>query len=108
MNQIDFMEKANKRMRDILRSGIIGRAKKSRLLVKLIGYDVPELLSHLESLFDCKMSFDNFGTYWHIDHIIQRNKFYFDSYDSEQFKQCWSLSNLRPLHKIENLKRKKK
>lgn len=53
------------------------------------------------------MSWDNYGTYWELDHIIPRFKFYYESYDDEQFKQCWALSNLRPLTIKENRERDK-
>ena len=54
------------------------------------------------------MNWDNYGTYWEIDHIIPRNLFnnIFD-YKSKNFQICWSLMNLRPLEKSLNRQRPK-
>ena len=51
------------------------------------------------------MDWGNYGAgkyCWNIDHIKPIDSFNFTSYDDEEFKQCWALSNLRPLCAIEN------
>ena len=53
------------------------------------------------------MSWDNYGE-WHIDHIIPVSSFSFDNVDSEDFKKCWSLTNLQPLWSYENIKKSNK
>lgn len=53
------------------------------------------------------MSWNNYGDYWEIDHIIPINTFNFNSYEDREFQVCWSLANLRPLEKIANRKRPK-
>jgi len=66
----------------------------------LVGYTVEELLEHLESHFGPGMTWDNFGrseTSWSIDHVIPKSRFRYDSADSEGFRECWALSNLRPM-----------
>jgi len=79
-------------------------------------YDVIELEKHLESLFEPWMNKDNHGSYnpktwrdddsstwkWSIDHIIPASDFDFQSCHDEDFKKCWSLSNLRPLSAKQN------
>jgi hypothetical protein len=42
---------------------------------------------------------------WHIDHIKPVSHFIFESFEDEQFKECWSLSNLEPKWEIDNLKK---
>ncbi|MEO0225141.1 MAG: HNH endonuclease signature motif containing protein, partial [candidate division WOR-3 bacterium] len=69
---------------------------------KLVGYGLKELMEHLEKQFTPEMNWDNYGTYWVIDHIIPRCFFVFNSPEDEEFKKCWSLENLRPLPKEEN------
>lgn len=71
----------------------------------LVGYTRRDLMQHLKSQFDDKMNFDNYGEYWHLDHIIPVCSYDFKSYEDDDFKRCWSLENLRPLYKIENLKK---
>ena len=69
---------------------------------ELVGYSTDELKLHLESQFDDKMTWDNYGSYWQIDHIVPIEKFNIISFESEDFKNCWSLRNLRPLFGLEN------
>lgn len=66
---------------------------------KLIGYTLSDLKSHLESQFTKDINWQNYGLtkFWTIDHKIPQSKFYFKSYNSEEFKRCWALSNLQPL-----------
>lgn len=65
-------------------------------------YTVDELRAHLESLFTPEMNWDNYGSYWELDHIIPQNCFNLESPESKDFKICWSLANLRPLEKYKN------
>jgi len=74
----------------------------------LVGYTIKDLILHLESKFDSKMSWNNYGSYWCVDHIKPKSLFNYNSPNSEEFKKCWSLSNLQPLEKIENIKKKNK
>lgn len=69
---------------------------------KLVDYTIDDLRRHLERQFTKGMSWDNFGE-WHIDHIVPIARFTFYSADDEQFRQCWSLTNLRPLWARENM-----
>ena len=68
--------------------------------ITLIGYPISELRDHLEKQFTSEMSWESYGSYWSIDHIIPMSMF--DHSDPEQIKKCWSLSNLRPLTISEN------
>ena len=47
------------------------------------------------------MSWENMDE-WHIDHIIPKSAFNFETYKDMDFKRCWSLSNLQPLWAGEN------
>lgn len=70
-------------------------------------YSLEEIKSHLESQFDENMNWDNYGSYWEIDHIIPKNIFNYTSHEDYDFKICWSLANLRPLSITENRSRPK-
>jgi hypothetical protein len=66
-------------------------------------YTPQELVEHLESQFDENMSWDNYGTYWHIDHIIPQAMFPYDSVKHPNFRKIWALDNLQPLEASENI-----
>ena len=46
-------------------------------------------------MFHPGMSWDNYGSAWHIDHIRPCSSFDFS--DPEQQKKCFHFSNLQPL-----------
>jgi hypothetical protein len=75
----------------------------------LLGYSIEEFKIHIESLFQPGMTWENHGNYdkdrptWHIDHKIADCWFDYSSFDDEDFKKSWSLSNLQPLWAKDNL-----
>ncbi len=71
---------------------------------ELVGCSAQELKQHLEAQFTPDMSWDNYGTYWHIDHIIQCQEFNL-LLESEQ-RLCFHYSNLRPLEASKNVSKK--
>lgn len=62
-----------------------------------LDWSIEELMKHLESKFVEGMSWDNYGSMWHVDHIVPDSWFQYSSVKDEEFKRCWSLSNLQPL-----------
>lgn len=75
---------------------------------KILGFTLGELRKHLESKFTKEMTWDNYGSYWTIDHIIPKKAFKYESTEDAKFKECWSLRNLRPLRKEDNIKKRDK
>ena len=92
-------------------SGRIRHALKTAFIKKngkhwenLVGYTKEELKVHLERLFQSGMTWDNHSIKgWHIDHIKPVSSFNLTSYDCEDFKKCWALSNLQPLWAKDNM-----
>ena len=82
-------------------------AKRSKTKSKLdmLDFTMEELRDHLQNQFTKGMSFDNYGK-WHIDHIIPCS--WLDLSDETQFKQCWSLRNLKPMWGSENISKNNK
>jgi hypothetical protein len=72
---------------------------------KLIGYTADDLMKHLEKLFNDKMNWGNYGSYWAIDHRKPVTLFKYETVDDVGFKECWSLINLQPLEKLENIRK---
>lgn len=84
-------------------------AHKLRKWEILLGYESIDLINHFESLFEKGMSWSNYGRKkgircWEIDHIIPKHTFEYDNKEDPLVKECWSLSNLRPLWAEQNCK----
>jgi hypothetical protein len=79
--------------------------KAGRKWERLAGYTIKDLMEHLEKQFDDKMTWQNYGSYWWVDHIKARSLFKYETAEDPEFKKCWSLENLQPLEKIANIKK---
>ncbi len=74
-------------------------------LLRRLGYSRADLIAHIERQFERGMTWANYGGNgrkggWELDHRIPCAAF--DMTDDEQFRQCWALSNLRPLWSEKN------
>jgi hypothetical protein len=76
--------------------------KQSRNWSRALGYTMQELKTHIERQFKGRMSWRNMGK-WHIDHIRPVVSFSFTSVDDKQFRDCYALSNLRPMWAVDNM-----
>jgi len=83
--------------------GIFEGKKTKRRTFDYLPYSPQDLVEHLESQFDDKMSWDNYGSYWHVDHVYPQSLLPYDSYDHPNFLRCWALDNLQPLEAGENM-----
>jgi hypothetical protein len=116
-----ILDLKNKRQRDMCSSDPSFRIRKNfsravgrglekgwRSWEKWVNYTLEDLVSHLEKQFNKKMTMENYGTYWHIDHIVPASSFMVKVIGDEEFMACWSLSNLRPLEAAKNLEKHNK
>ena len=56
--------------------------------------------SWLQYQFDDEMNWNNFGSYWHVDHVLPVSMF---NHEDEEAKNiCWNWANLRPLEASKN------
>lgn len=97
------------RLRKALRSRIADAVKngtKSDHSLNLIGCNIDYLKTWIEYQFDDNMSWDNCGTYWHIDHVKPCASF--DLTIAEEQRKCFSWTNVQPLEKMENLSKRDK
>lgn len=76
--------------------------KAGRSWEQLVCYTLANLVTHLERQFLPGMTWENMGK-WHIDHIVPKASFEYQSPDDAEFKACWALTNLRPLWSRENV-----
>jgi len=91
--------------RRIRKSLGVNGGKANRSWCSLVGYSALELRQHLQGQFDESMTWANYGTAWHIDHIVPLAFFGCQDVSSPLFRLAWSLDNLRPLVKPENLRK---
>lgn len=61
--------------------------------------DADDLRIHFEDQFEEDMTMDNFGSLWHIDHIIACHWY---TGSTEDLKRLWSRKNLRPMRGPDN------
>ena len=71
-------------------------------------YSKKQLREHLENQFDEHMTWENHGSYWHVDHIYPQSLLPYDTLDHPNFLKCWSLDNLQPLKGSENIRKSNK
>lgn len=116
-NRKELNKKAHKRQRERLKRDpkykldrnvskaiwdVLRGNKNGRKWEFLVGYTLDDLKKHLESKFDSKMTWENYGEYWEVDHIIPKSYFKYKIPEDEEFKLCWCLNNLQPLSKERN------
>lgn len=75
---------------------VLTRGSKSAKTMELIGCSAQFLKGHLEKQFTPEMSWENYGTYWEVHHIIACAEFP-DLTDPKQQRKCFHFSNLAPL-----------
>lgn len=93
----------SKRMYEIM-AGL--QISKDSSVMKFIGCTLDELRRHIERQFKRGMTWQNYGTKWHVDHILPCASF--DHTDKKQVAICWHWTNLRPLFAKENIAKKDK
>jgi len=74
--------------------------------ISFIGCGVDDLAKHLESKMADGMTWDNYGSVWHIDHIMPISSF--DHGNPDHVKRCWHFTNLRPMFAEENISKSNK
>ena len=91
------------RLEQVLRTRInraIKKQSKSGSAVQDMGCTGQQACAHLESLFDEHMTWDNWGTYWQVDHVYPLSKANLE--DRIEFLAVVNWRNLQPLEKSEN------
>ena len=102
--KIDSKFRLNRSTSTLIWKALTGK-KAGRKWEKLVGYTINDLTKHLEKQFDDKMSWDNYGIYWWVDHAKPRSLFKFETAEDPEFRRCWALSNLQPMERIINIQK---
>jgi len=95
-----MQQNMRKRYRDIMKSTKNGGSTRH---IDDLGCSTKEFNHYLESKFTKGMTWDNYGTYWHLDHILPCASF--DHEDEKQRKQCWHWTNFQPLEAVKNMEK---
>jgi hypothetical protein len=77
--------------------------KRAGAALELLGCSIEQFRAHLETQFSNRMNWKNYGSAWHIDHIIPCSAF--DLSDPRQQQQCFHYTNLRPLWARANIRK---
>jgi len=98
-----IMHNTQSRVRHYLKSN--GQTKNIKT-EELIGCNNQYLKEWLEYQFDDTMSWNNYGQYWHIDHVKPCNSY--DATCHDDLKECFNWRNMRPLKGSENISKSSK
>lgn len=85
--------------------------KKFKSTFDYLPYTIDDLTSHLESLWEPWMNWNNYGNKkgeWTIDHIIPDFFFKYKEVGDFEFLKCWALNNLQPMEFLKNVKKSNK
>jgi hypothetical protein len=75
---------------------------------QVLGYSWATLRAHLEAQFLEGMTWENWGDVWELDHIKPVSMFRYTSIADPLFRECWELSNMRPLWRGANAEKSAK
>lgn len=73
--------------------------KQGRTFKSFLSYEITSIKNHLESKFSKEMNWENYGSYWEIDHIVPISHFYEKYTIEDAVKRAWDINNLQPLEK---------
>ncbi len=96
-NDINFKLSENLRSRLFM---AIRNGCKTGSAVRDLGCSIEELKSYLFDKFKPGMTWDNYGSHWHIDHVLPLN--HFNLRDRDELLVACNFKNLQPLWAKEN------
>lgn len=94
-----------KNLRKRLRDFIVSNKEKEKT-IDLIGCDVVYLKKWLEFQFSCYMNWNNYGSYWVLDHV--KPCCLFDLTCAKGRMLCFNWKNIRPLERNKNASKSNK
>lgn len=88
-----FNRNLSKQIWEILKGRKNGKSWK-----RFIDFEINDLIKTIEKQFREGMTWDNYGTYWELDHIIPLNHYKsLDITDEQRVRLAWRIDNLQPL-----------
>jgi hypothetical protein len=96
-NDINYKLSVN--LRNRIKKFLKGETKSN----KLIGCSIDFFKKWLEYNFTSNMNFDNYGSVWHMDHVIPCSLFNLENDNEKNY--CFNWTNIRPYDSIKNMSR---
>ena len=97
----------NFKLSEVLRSKFHKFVKGQKTsLSTYLGCSLEFLKKWFEYNFTTDMTWENYGVYWDIDHVIPTSIFDFSNINN--IKLCYNWVNLRPLEKVKNISKSNK
>ncbi len=105
--RIDIEYKLGRRIRSRV-GNVLRRHKefKSNSSIECLGCSVTEFQTYIQNQFRDGMTWDNYGSYWHLDHILPLANYQLS--DTGTFKRLTHYTNYQPLLVSENLNKMNK
>ncbi len=103
MSDVNFRIKKLLRGRTGIAIKAVNGAKKCAKTIEMLGCSIEDFRIYIESKFDTGMTWQNYGSVWHVDHIMPCA--IFDLTKPEHQKRCFHFSNMQPLFVVDNLKK---
>lgn len=88
---LKMLKSQRRRINEVMRDA---RLRKKSRTFEMLGYTPEQLKSHIESQFVFGMTWDNYGSEWHVDHI--KPVTWFNVKNEQDLAKIWDLSNLMP------------
>lgn len=105
-SKIDKNYVIKERLRKRMWAALKGKLKCDKT-INLLGCNMSQLHSYLESKFQTGMNWNNYGANgWHIDHIIPCSSF--NLLEPSEQKKCFHYTNLQPLWWRDNIVKRDK
>ena len=102
----EVKEKSKKEIKNAMYQDFKDFITLSRTPKKIRSYvsiDAFMLREWIENKFTKDMSWDNYGEYWVVDHIVPLR--FFDLNNENDMRLCWNYKNLMPLLREDNSKK---
>lgn len=97
------MKDGRERVKRNMKTLLVGKIHKNTSSTTYFGTSMQLILQWLEFNFTRDINWDNYGAYWHIDHVIA-----IDLWDLENEAEkmtCFNWKNLMPLERFANIKK---
>ena len=78
--------------------------RKMKKTFEFLGCTLQQLCQHLEDQFEPGMTWQNYGSHWHVDHVFPLA--WFDLSHAEQQKKAFGLKNMQPMWAAENSRKR--
>jgi hypothetical protein len=93
----DINFRLTRNLRSRMKYALNNNAKANKT-IHILGCSIPFLKDYLQSKFLPTMTWENYGRYWHIDHIIPCSSFNLSK--KEEQEKCFHYTNLQPLFAV--------